>query len=181
LKDDAELVAKAQAGDEDAFTALYQAHVGSVRAVCRQILRTEDLDDVCQETFLRAFARIHTFAGKAGFRTWVTRIAINQSLMTLRRRRQESNGENKLVAVDFEALADDVTLTTRDAALENVAVRLDVEKMLRGLKPLQRKMVEMAYMEEWQDAEITQMLGVSAATLSSTLYFFKRRLRDFAG
>jgi RNA polymerase sigma-70 factor, ECF subfamily len=180
LKDETELVAKAQAGDEDAFTALYQAHAGSVRAICRQILRTEDLDDICQETFVLAFTRIHTFAGRAGFRTWITRIAINQCLMTLRRRRQESKGENKVVTMDFEALADDVTLTTRDRALENVALRLDLEKMLRGLKPLQRKMVAMAYMEEWQDAEIIQMLGVSPATLSSTLYFVKRKLRDFA-
>ncbi len=176
MNDEAELVARAQAGDEDAFTALYQAHAGSVRAVGRKILRTDDLDDLCQETFLLAFTRIHSFAGNAGFRTWIIRIAINQCLMMLRQRRG-SRGEGRLVAMDFEALEDDVLLNTRDVALENVPARLDLEKILSRLKPLQRQMVELAYLEERPDAEITQMLGVSLATLSSTLHKVRNNFR----
>jgi RNA polymerase sigma-70 factor (ECF subfamily) len=175
LRDETELVAAAQAGDEDAFTALYRAHAGSVRAVVRKILRTDEVEDVCQETFLLAFTKIRTFAGNSGFRTWVTRIAINQCLMTLRRRRAKCS--RQLVAVDFEALADDVSLTTRDAALENVPARLDAEKVLQGLKPLQRRIVELAYLEERSDAEIMQMLGISLPALSNTLYHVKQNFR----
>jgi len=176
LRDETELVAAAQAGDEDAFTALYRAHAGSVRAVVRKILRTDEVEDVCQETFLLAFTKIRSFAGNSGFRTWVTRIAINQCLMTLRRRRAKHGG-GQLVTVDFEALADDVSLTTRDAALENVPARLDAEKVLQGLKPLQRRIVELAYLEERSDAEIMQMLGISLPALSNTLYHVKQNFR----
>jgi RNA polymerase sigma-70 factor (ECF subfamily) len=178
LNDEAELVAKAQAGDEDAFAALYQAHAGIVRAVGRKMLRSDDTDDLCQETFLLAFTRIGGFRGNAGFRTWITRIAINRCLMTLRHHRQESNGEGRLSRVDFEALADDASLAIPDAAIESVAARLDVQKMLRRLKPLQRRIVELAYLEEWSDAEIIQILGISAFSLSNALYKVKQKLRD---
>ena len=80
--------------------------------------------------------------------------------------------------MDFEALADDASLAIPDAAIESVAARLDVQKMLRRLKPLQRRIVELAYLEEWSDAEIIQILGISAFSLSNALYKVKQKLRD---
>ena len=52
--DETELIAAARLGDEDAFTELYQQHLGYVKAVGRAILRKNDLDDMCQDTFLLA-------------------------------------------------------------------------------------------------------------------------------
>ena len=73
--DETELIAAARRGDEDAFAELYHQHVGYVKAVGRAILRKNDLDDMCQETFLLAFTRLHSFEGNSQFRTWITRIA----------------------------------------------------------------------------------------------------------
>ena len=61
--DETELIAAARLGDEDAFTELYQQHLGYVKAVGRAILRRNDLDDMCQDTFLLAFTRLHSFEG----------------------------------------------------------------------------------------------------------------------
>ena len=54
--DETELIAAARSGDEEALQELYQQHVGYVKAVGRAILRKNDLDDMCQDTFLLAFS-----------------------------------------------------------------------------------------------------------------------------
>jgi RNA polymerase sigma-70 factor (ECF subfamily) len=87
-----ELVNAARLGDEDAFAQLYHHHVRYVKAIGRSILRQNDVDDMCQETFLMAFTRLNAFEGNSQFRTWISRIAINQCLVTLRKGRQPSNG-----------------------------------------------------------------------------------------
>ena len=89
--DETELIAAARLGDENAFTELYQQHIGYVKAVGRAILRKNDLDDMCQDTFLLAFTRLHSFEGNSQFRTWITRIATNRCLAILRKGRR--NGE----------------------------------------------------------------------------------------
>ena len=83
-----ELIAAARLGDEEAFTELYQLHLGYVKAVGRAILRRNDLDDMCQDTFLLAFTRLHSFEGNSQFRTWITRIATNRCLAILRKGRR---------------------------------------------------------------------------------------------
>ena len=177
MSDEAELIAAARAGDQDAYTALYQAHIGYVRAMGRSILRTEDLDDMCQETFLLAFTRLPSFAGSSGFRTWLTRIAINRCLSVLRRERQGRNGDRRLIQMDFDMAEDDIWFTTRDVELEGVPARLDVQRLLRLLKPMHRRVMEMTYLEELAEAEISEGLGIALATVKRTVTRATQRLR----
>ena len=100
--DEAMLIAAARLGDEDAFTELYHQHLSYVKAVGRAVLRKSDLEDMCQDTFLLAFTRLRSFEGKSNFRTWITRIAMNQCLVTLRKARQASNGESHLMQIDAQ-------------------------------------------------------------------------------
>ena len=88
--DETGLIAAARLGDQDAFAELYQLHIRYVRAIGRSILHTDDLDDMCQDTFLLAFTRLDSFEGNSRFRTWITRIAINRCLVTLRKERGAS-------------------------------------------------------------------------------------------
>src|ERR1700691_388883 len=106
--DETELIAAARSGDEDAFTELYQRHLGYVEAVGHSILRKNDVDDMCQDTFLVAFTRLDAFEGNSQFRTWISRIAMNRMLDTLRKRRQPSNGESNLLQIDEDMAADGV-------------------------------------------------------------------------
>src|SRR5882757_8494658 len=114
--DETELIAAARLGNQDAFAELYRQHIRYVRAIGRSILRGRDLEDMCQETFLRAFMRLDSFEGNSQFRTWITRIAINRCLMILRKGRQASNVEQHLVQMD----ADLCVVARRDAQLEGV-------------------------------------------------------------
>jgi RNA polymerase sigma-70 factor (ECF subfamily) len=179
--DETELIAAACSGDEDAFTELYQQHLGYVKAVGHAILHKDDLEDMCQDTFLLAFTRLHSFERNSRFRTWITRIAINQCLMILRRERQASNGDSNLVQVDTELLADDFRerciFASADKSLEGVPLRLDLERLLRVLKPFKRRVLEMAYLEDMPEQEIAEVLGVALACVKSTIHRAKRQLR----
>ena len=172
--DEAELIAAARLGNQDAFAELYRQHIGYVRAIGRSILRSRDLEDMCQDTFLRAFMRLDTFERNSQFRTWITRIAINRCLMILRKGRRASNVESHLVQMD----ADQCVVARRDAQLEGVGPRMDLERLLETLKPEQRRIFEMAYLEDMPDLEIAETLGTTAAAVRCTLYRVKRLLRD---
>ena len=81
---DLELVAAAKQGDQVAFTELYRRHIDGVRAVCGEIVLVDELDDVCQETFSRAFTGVKSFRGDAQFGTWLISIARNECLSSIK-------------------------------------------------------------------------------------------------
>lgn len=179
---DADLIAAARGGCNDAFTALYKKHLTYVKSVGRAILHTSDLDDLCQDTFLLAFTRLDSFHGNSNFRTWLTRIAMNQCLMVLRRSRQVSNGEARLLQIDEEATSDDLLeqciFVIDDKDLMAVAARFDLAKLLQVLKPTQRKILEMAYLQGISDQEIADRLGLTLASVKSKIHHAKRRVRE---
>ncbi len=171
--DETELIAAARLGDEDAFAELYRQHARYVKAIGRSILRKNDVEDMCQDTFLLAFTRLASFAGNSQFRTWISRIAINQCLLSLRHGRQVSNGESWLVQLDAEKL-DPVP----DTQLEGVPARLDLNRLLHVLAPMQRRVLTMAYLEGMSDLEIAEALGTGLATVQSQIFQAKRRARN---
>jgi RNA polymerase sigma-70 factor (ECF subfamily) len=179
---EAELIAAARTRSEDAFSQLYTKHLPYVRAVGRAILHTSDLDDICQETFLLAFTRIDSFQQNSNFRTWITRIAMNQCLMVLRRSRQITNGESQLLRIDEEMAGDDMLdqciFVLEDKDLTALPARIDLPKLLRVLKPLQRKILEMAYLDDVADQEIANRLGMTLASVKSTIHHAKKRVRE---
>jgi RNA polymerase sigma-70 factor (ECF subfamily) len=176
--DETELIAAARLGNQDAFAELYRQHIGYVRAIGRSILRSRDLDDMCQETFLLAFMRLDSFEGNSLFRTWITRIAINRCLMILRKGRQASNGESQLVHLGADETVDQWLFASADTQLESVGARMDLERLLGTLKPEQRQILEMAYVEDMPDLQIAETLGTTVVAVKCTLYRVKRLLRD---
>jgi Sigma-70 region 2 len=86
--DEQKLVVQAKSGLSSAFGELYERHRLKIYRSAFRILRNEqDAEDAVQQSFQRAFVNLHRFRGDSAFATWVTRIAINEALMMLRRRR----------------------------------------------------------------------------------------------
>jgi RNA polymerase sigma-70 factor (ECF subfamily) len=164
-----ELIVAARLGDQEAFARLHALHVGYVRGVIRSIMHNNDVEDLCQDVFLLAFTRLHSFEATAQFRTWLTRIAVNQCLMSLRRSKSHTM-----------QLEDAETFAARDAQLEGVAARMDVNKLLQRLQPGQRQVLEMAYFDGMPDQEIAVALNTSLFSVKCKIYQAKRRLRKTA-
>jgi DNA-directed RNA polymerase specialized sigma24 family protein len=102
--------------------------------------------------------------------------------MVLRRSRQITNGESQLLQIDDEMAADDMLgqciFVVEDKNLAGIPARFDLPKLLRVLKPLQRKILEMAYLEDIADQEIADRLGMTLASVKSTIHHAKKRIRD---
>src|SRR5713226_7458883 len=82
------LVVAAKNGDEEAMETLFKRHRQKIlRIVLRYAHIREDAEDIVQQSFQKAFVYLHKFEGKSSFSTWLTRIAINEALMLLRRGR----------------------------------------------------------------------------------------------
>src|SRR6201998_3332102 len=106
--DDATLGVQARDGDARAFSELVKRYEGKVFRLAQHITQNrEDAEDVLQETFLKAYEHLDQFQGNSKFYTWIVRIAVNQALMKLRRRKTDKSvsldetidtGEDTIVA-----------------------------------------------------------------------------------
>ncbi len=82
------LVARAQRGEEAAFTALFDAYKRSVYGLCLRMTGSpREAEDFTEEAFLRVFRKISTFRGESAFSTWLQRLAVKVLLMHLRKKR----------------------------------------------------------------------------------------------
>ncbi|MFA7406684.1 MAG: sigma-70 family RNA polymerase sigma factor [Anaerolineaceae bacterium] len=82
--------------DKDAFTQLVKADSGKIyRLALKMLANEQDAEDVLQETFIKAYKNIETFEGRSKISTWLYRIAVNEALMLIRKR--------KPAQVDFDA------------------------------------------------------------------------------
>ena len=90
LNDEGRLVEQARAGDAQAFTELVNRYERKVYRLAKHITQNdEDAEDVLQEAFLKAYEHLDTFKGDSKFYTWIVRIAVNEALMKLRKRRSD--------------------------------------------------------------------------------------------
>src|SRR2546427_11279462 len=97
----AAVLARARQGDSEAFRALVERHSRSVfRLAFRMTGNEQDAEDVVQETFLRAYKQLNRFESRAGFGTWLHRIAANCSLDLLRKRKRQ---DDQVDAVELES------------------------------------------------------------------------------
>src|SRR5260370_13053582 len=105
LCDEAWLVAKGKSGHEDAFGELYKRHqLRTYRTALRILRNQQDAEDAVQRAFQRALVNLERFREDSTFSTWLTRIAINEALMLLRKRRtREPLLENRVYAHQGDA------------------------------------------------------------------------------
>src|SRR5499427_2638355 len=90
--DESVLVAQARDGDTDAFGALVRRYEGKIFRLAQHVTQNrEDAEDVLQETFMKAYEHLEQFKGDSKFYTWIVRIAVNQALMKLRRRKTDKS------------------------------------------------------------------------------------------
>lgn len=176
-----ELVTAALAGSKDAFEELRKLHWKRLYATVMSMTRSrEDTEDVLQDTFFRAYVALRTFEGRSKFSSWLTRIAINSALMTIRKRRRRSE-----VLVEQLGKSDDdvFSLEVRDSRLNPEQLYDQNQRCLRMLRALGRldpklqAPIQMRTFEECSIKEVARSLGVSLATAKTRLHRGRRRLR----
>ncbi|MCO5045728.1 MAG: sigma-70 family RNA polymerase sigma factor [Verrucomicrobia bacterium] len=178
----AQMVARAQAGDEDAFGELVKAFHGRVFGVIyRMVSNAEDARELAQQTWVKAWQRLGTFKGDAQFFTWVYRIAVNTALDQGRRatRRREVSldeepGREPQAAVEWQAPDEG----RPDRQLEREEVRKAFEAALDGLAAEHRMALILREVEGLSYREIAQAMRCRVGTVMSRIFYARRYVQD---
>ena len=182
-REDGDLVRRTRGGDADAFAALYRRHWRRVARVLVGIAGgTEDVEDAVQEVFLKAYEHLAELRGRTSFRSWLSRIAVNEGIRRLRARRDQASldafdaeGEDgePLPREVVEAWAEDAERKLGERELREV-----VEGALLRLAPRYRLPVVLRDLEGMSGEDAARALGLPLPTLKTRLLRGRLRLRD---
>jgi len=180
--DEAALVAQARQGVPEAFNGLAERYQRNIFRLAQNITQNrEDAEDVLQETFLKAYEHLPEFHGDSKFYTWIVRIAVNEALMKLRKRKW-----------DKTVWLDEPINTGEDSVAREIAVWEDnpeqryskeelhdiLDKAVNGLAPPYRTVFVLRDMEGLSTEETAEALELSVPAVKSRLLRARLQLRD---
>ncbi len=173
------LVAKAQSGNEEAFTELVRRHSGQVYGLSLNMLRNrEDAEDNVQNVLVKAYHHIARFEGNSQFSTWLVRIAINEALMKLRKRNSERISDYQSVNESGdETRFPEIEDARQDPERQYMSKEL-ARKAFRGLNPSLQDTFILQKAEGWTNRELAQALGITVSTVKSRIFRARIRLRQ---
>ena len=176
------LVERSREGDASAFGELVRQYERKVYSLAKHITQNdEDAEDVLQESFLKAYTHLDSFHGDSKFYTWLVRIAVNEALMKLRKRKSD-----KTVSLD-EPQDTGEDLVTREIAVweddpEKKYSREELAEILseavQSLKPSFRTVFVLRDIEELSTEETAETLGISIPAVKSRLLRARLQLRE---
>jgi RNA polymerase sigma-70 factor, ECF subfamily len=181
VEDDRELVRRAQKDDKGAFEELVKRHQSRVFAVAGGILRNrEDVEDIGQQVFLKAYFSLKRFDQRAAFSTWLYKITVNECWDLLRKRKvrplvfeAEFSEEQARQYDGMEEKADGVPDVS-----ERMALRQEVEELMECLEERDRMMLVMKEVQGFSVEEIAEILDINGNTVKVRLFRARQRITE---
>lgn len=165
-----ELVQQCLAGEEKGYAMLYNKYAKLIyHAVFRVMGNSAESEDIVQEAFCTAFEQISKLKNQNNFEGWVKRIAINQAISTLRKRKMVFAEESVLETVAHEE-------TDLDEEFLFQCQVDDVKSAIQALPDGYRTIVSLHLFEDMGQEEIGNMLGISHATVRSQYHRAKKKI-----
>jgi len=186
---EADRVAAALAGDQDEFGDLVEPYRRELQVHCYRMLGSlHEAEDMVQETFLRAWRRLETYAGRASLRAWLYRIATNACLDALEKRPRRTLPARSQPPAEPSALPapplteliwlepfpddllDDVEPTPEARYALHESVTLAFLTALQVLPPRQRAVLIMRDVLDWNASEAAELLDMTVSAVNSALH-----------
>jgi RNA polymerase sigma-70 factor (ECF subfamily) len=180
--DEANLVAQARQGDTGAFGELTERYQRNIFRLAQNITQNrEDAEDVLQETFMKAYEHLPEFEGNSKFYTWIVRIAVNEALMKLRKRKWDKTvWLDEPIEMGEDAVAREIAVWDNNPeqrySQEELADILD--KAVNSLAPPYRTVFQLRDIEELSTEETAKALELSVPAVKSRLLRARLQLRD---
>jgi RNA polymerase sigma-70 factor (ECF subfamily) len=179
---DVALVASARGGDVQAFETLVNKYDRQIFRIAQHITQNrEDAQDVVQDAFLKAYEKLEQFQGNSKFYTWLVRIAVNESLMRLRKRRT-----GKMVSIDDDIETEEGSVP-RDLAdwspnpeqnYSQAELAEILRKTIQGLPHGFRIVFVLRDVDGLSTEETAETLGLSIPAVKSRLLRARLQLRE---
>ncbi len=178
---DETLVAEAVRGSSAAFETLFRRYQKKMFHVALSRLQNpQDAEDAVQQTFQQAFLHLKSFQGQSRFSTWLTRIAINEALMLLRKRRPGHLSIEGHQSIDEESFA--LEIKDQAATPEEQYGQLEIRNVLSGaideLRPILKTVVNLSEIGELSTSKTAETLGIRVGTVKARTFRARRLLRD---
>jgi len=179
---DVALVARARTGDVAAFETLIKQYDRQVFRIAQHITQNrEDAEDVVQDAFLKAYEKLDQFQGNSKFYTWLVRIAVNEALMRLRKRRtgrmvsidEDIETEEGSMPRDLADWAPDPEMMYGQSELADI-----LRKTIQGLPQGFRIVFVLRDVEGLSTEETAETLGLSVPAVKSRLLRARLQLRE---
>jgi RNA polymerase sigma-70 factor (ECF subfamily) len=165
-----ELVKQCLAGQENGYAVLYNKYAKSIyHAVYRVTSNSAEAEDIVQEAFCTAFEQLDKLKNQNNFEGWVKRIAINQAISALRKKKMVFTEDSQL-----EAVADDEVDISEELLFQCQID--DIKKAIQQLPDGYRTIVSLHIFEDMGQEEIGKMLGISHATVRSQYHRAKKKI-----
>ena len=178
--DDAGLIQRILAGDENAFGCLVRKYRKQVHALAWQKIRDYHIaEDIEQETFLQAYRKLETLEDPTQFSRWLYQIADRLCIAWFRNNRLQTEPLEETHTSRIETEAYSRYIAAEHAKTSAEAQRDLVEKLLAKLKESDREVITLHYFEEMTSSEIGTFLGVSENTIKSRLHRARQRLQKY--
>jgi RNA polymerase sigma-70 factor (ECF subfamily) len=177
--DDTCLVQETLAGNQASFQLLVERYQSRLFALARHYTRNPvEIEDMVQETFLKAFSRLDTFQHQSSFYTWIYRIATNTILDFMKRR-----GRSPVQTVEDPELvmpmhAPSPRISSPDAQMQRDEIAQITHGILEGMPEIFRTVLVMREFEDMAYQDIADVLGISIGTVESRLFRARARFKD---
>lgn len=136
----------------------------------RIVLTHEDADDVLQNTFLKAWNGLDGFHGDAKISTWLSRIAINESLDLLRRNKQQT------ISTEEASVANSLMA---DRYFDGSEIEAQLQEAVASLPDVQRTVFQLRYFEEMKYSDMSQLLNTSEGSLKASYHIAVKKISEF--
>lgn len=182
VPDENELLEQARAGDVEAFGRLVERYERKVFRLAKNIVQIEeDAEDVLQEAVLKAWEHLPGFQGQSKFYTWLVRIAVNEALMKLRKRKSDrivSLDEN--IETEEESIVREIAVWDDDPEkrYSQTELRKMLDEAVQSLRPIYRAVFLLRDVEELSTEETAEALGLSVPAVKSRLLRARLELRE---
>jgi RNA polymerase sigma-70 factor, ECF subfamily len=182
LTEELQLVQAAKGGDVSAFEDLVKRYDRNVFRIAQHITQNrEDAEDVVQDAFLKAYQNLGQFQGQSKFYTWLVRIAVNEALMRLRRRRPE-----RMVSLDEDVKTEDDSVPREVAdwspnpeqQYSQAELKDILTRTIQGLPPSFRTVFVLRDVEGLSTEEAAEALDLSIPAVKSRLLRARLQLRE---
>ena len=184
-----ELLRGAKEGNLAAYNRLVQQNMNKVYATAlRMTKHKEDAEDVVQQTFVAVIRNLHNFRGESAFSTWVLRIAINNTLKLLKKKKKRQHfspttdhSEESWDSISLENETPPTWNKNPEELLKNEEIKVKISQSLEALDTKHRPVFVLRDMEGLSTREVAQMLEISESNVKIRLMRARLIIRDFLG
>ncbi len=180
-EDEHALVLAAKAGDVAAFEELVNRYERKIFRLAQNITgNREDAEDAMQDAFLKSYAHLKEFQGDSRFYTWLVRIAVNESLMRLRKRKPNQISLDEPVGTDDDIMPREVEDwgPSPEQRYAQTELQQILNKAIENLDPAYRTVFVLRDVEELSTEETAALLGISVPAVKSSLLRARLKMRE---